>query len=187
MKNKWILSGVLTAFIAFNASAVPITGGISTTGGYTPNNTDLTLATSFALSPIGVVTSVSGSFATVGILPFVTQVNWTPTLTFDPATPVSPLWFLSGGSGASFDLLSFFEVPGTVSDSLELRGTGLLHLNGFDNTVGTWIATFNSAGGTFSFSSSNAAVPGVPDGGLTVALLGGAFAGLGVLRRKLVR
>ena len=46
-------------------------------------------------------------------------------------------------------------------------------------------------GGTWNSGSGNApaygiVVPGVPDGGLTVALLGGALVGLQVLRRKLV-
>ena len=49
-------------------------------------------------------------------------------------------------------------------------------------TTGTWLFTANQGGGTFSFSSSDGAVP---DGGSALILFGLALGGLEALRRKL--
>jgi len=57
-----------------------------------------------------------------------------------------------------------------------------LNITGFDPTAGEWVFTANQGGGTFSFSSSNAAVP---EGGSALILLGLGLVGLEALRRKL--
>lgn len=170
------------------AGAIPITGGISMAGGCTLNKGDLTLATSIAFGPT-VTTTGSGTFAAV---PFSTPVTMTSPLIFDSITvPVTPLWAIHihvptgppTSSDFSFDL-STFTVYSESANSLELRGTGIMHAVGFEPTAGEWIGTFQTLGGTFSWSASNAAVP---DGGLTLSLLGFALVGVEGLRRKLSR
>jgi hypothetical protein len=58
----------------------------------------------------------------------------------------------------------------------------MMQLAGFTDTPGTWIFSGNQSGGTLSFSTSNG---NVPDGGMTVMLLGAALSGLALIRRKL--
>ncbi len=183
MKNK-ILTLVVAAaaMISIAAQALPITGGISMTGGYTPfpNTGDLQDATQFNLAPVGIVTSVSGSYAAAGITPFVTPVSWSSPLIVNPPTGLVPLWNIPA-FGASFDLTSFYVYASSAA-SIELRGNGMLHLGTYEDTAATWIATFNTAANTFSFSASNGAVP---DGGMTLILLGTAFTAMGLIRRKM--
>jgi hypothetical protein len=101
-----------------------------------------------------------------------------------PVTGVSPLWQTVIGTSASFDFLTLTLLQQPGDDTLTIKGTGLLHLAGYDNTVGNYTFTANQAGGTFSFSSSQAAT-GVPDGGATIALLGIALVGVEGLRRRM--
>ena len=177
--TKTLLGAAAAAMLSLSASAVPITGGISETGNFVPNNANLLLATQITLGAPAFVTAVAGSY--VGVVTPGAVVIWNTPLIISPITPLVPLWTVTGL--ASFDLTSFLIDPTSTSDALTLRGTGVLHLLGFDNTAGTWIATFNTAGGTFSFSSSNGAVP---DGGTTIVLLGSALSGMAWLnmRRK---
>ena len=165
------------------AQAVPITGGISLAGGYTVNTGNLNTATAFTSFPSVLVFSVSGSYSGVGTglsSPVVTMSGFS----FNPfSSSVIPLWtFMSGGSTYSFDLtvLSSRLQPG--DNSLTLKGTGTLHITGFTDTAGSWLFTANQAVDTFTFSSSNGAVP---DSGSAVALLGIALAGIEGVRRAL--
>jgi hypothetical protein len=186
MKNltKTILTTLATGFISCalfsqQAQAVTMTGGISFAGGYTPQDgsgtqPDLTLATQISFGPTFVF-STSGSFTSV--LTF-SAVTMNSPLVFSPPTPLSPLWTVGG---FTFNLLTLTQQAGTTPSSLTLTGTGTIVGNSFDPTSGNWIATFNSGGGTFSWSSSTSSVP---DGGSAVALLGIALAGVEVLRRK---
>jgi hypothetical protein len=86
------------------------------------------------------------------------------------------------GDTYSFDLLTL-SIDGQGGNTLSLSGTGDLNITGFDTTTGTWVFTANQGGGTFSFSSSNAAQ--TPDGGSALILFGLALGGLEALRRKL--
>ena len=186
MKNpiKTLLATLAVAFIvcaAFTpqAQAVMITGGISMGGSFTTDTGDVNTANAFTSFPICFVVSTSGDYASVPLFTSVTQ----NAFVFDPFTPpVSPLWtFMSGGNTYSFDLLTL-SIDQQGGDTLNLSGSGNLDITGFDTTFGTWVFTANQAGGTFSFSSSNAAVP---EGGSAVALLGLALFGVEILRRKL--
>lgn len=98
---------------------------------------------------------------------------------------VAPLWtFDIGSTTYSFNLDVL--TSGTVGlGSVALSGTGIAKIDGKDNTEATW--TLSNAGGnlSFRFSSSSTATPtSVPDGGMTLMLLGGVLAGLGFLRNK---
>jgi hypothetical protein len=173
------------ATITPQSSAVPITGGVSFSGQYTAQltdgtvTTDLLAATRIAFGNI-IITGATGTFAANGV-GFGDSVTMATPLVFDPPTlPVGPLYTVES---FSFTLTSLVETPGTEIDSLELRGFGNFTstILGLDSTPGTFIATFNTAGGTFSFSASGASVP---DGGTTVALLGLALLGVAGVHRK---
>ena len=179
---------VLTAvtLMCYTATAVPITGGISLGGGYTTDTGNINTANAFTAFNNVIVTSVSGSYApvTTGVPgPAVTQNPFS----FDPfpGPGVTPLWtFVFSGKTYSFDLLTIQTPDQPGDNTLTIKGSGTLKITGFDNTVGSYIFTANSLGGTFSFSSSNGA-GGVPDGGTTIALLGLAMVGVAAVRRKL--
>ena len=193
MKNR--LSKTILVFFALGliscalcvqqAQAVPITGGLSFGGGFTTDTGDLNTAHTlfFGTFPDIFITSVNGSYSGVP-----TGMSSPPDLTqnpvtFDPFTvPVIPLWsFTYAGLTYSFDLLSGF-IFDRGTDTLTLMGSGMLMITGYDPTQASWILTANQAEGTFSFSSSNGAVP---DGGMTVVMLGLALCGIGMIRRKL--
>jgi VPDSG-CTERM motif len=103
---------------------------------------------------------------------------------------VAPLWtFTSGANTYSFDLANV-SVFSQSNSFLNLMGSGTLHVTGFDDTPGSWSFTISNPGGgahaNFDFTFANSQTgAGVPDGGVTVALLGLALVGVEVLRRKL--
>ncbi len=193
MKNstKTLMATFVVALLSCSvfshqASALPsIQGGISLGGAYTTDTGDINTATKFTSFSNVFVTSVSGSYSGVGTggsSPVVTQnpFQFKPILV---PSPVSPLWtFTTGGNTYSFDLLALTSVSQPGDNTLTLKGTGTLHITGFADTVGTWIFTANQASSTFSFSSSNGAVP---EGGSAIALLGLGLVAVEVLRRKL--
>jgi len=167
------------------AQAGPIVGGISLAGTYVTNTGNLNTATAFTSFPVVLVFSVSGSYTGVPTGLSSPVVTMTP-FTFNPlnfSTPINPLWtFMFAGNTYSFDLtvLSSRLQPG--DNTLTLKGTGTLNITGFDPTPGDWVFTANQRSDTFSFSSSNGAVP---DSGSAVALLGIALAGIEGVRRAL--
>ena len=78
----------------------------------------------------------------------------------------------AGEAGRTVNALSFHSFRHTLTSIM----------TGFDATTGSWVFTANQAGGTFSFSSSDGAVP---DGGSALILFGLGLGGLEALRRKL--
>jgi hypothetical protein len=101
----------------------------------------------------------------------------------------NPEWsFTIGAITYSFDLpdlmLASFD-PGSPN-SLSLSGEGLLKITGFEDTFATF--ALQGTGEGFSFTilqASNTALPGVPDSGSALVLLGLALIALEGLRRKL--
>jgi hypothetical protein len=189
MKKTLLKTAVLTVIAVGMATALQaanIVGGISQAGNVTFNTGNINTATTATFNNVQ-VTSIAGSYVGQGILintpGSVTYPN-TP-LQFNPFVANVPLWTLATAGGtASFDLTTLTQRLQPGDNTLTLRGTGVLHMTGFTDTLGDWIFTANSLGGTFSFSASNSAL-GLPDGGTTAILLGAALSGLALLRRKL--
>jgi len=167
--------------LAATVQAIPITGGISLSGGYVTDTGDLGTAHGFmSFSSVVVAAGPTDSYAGTGGNAVTMNL-----FTFDPVTtPVTTLWtFTVGLTTYSFDLTSM-SVDHHSDSVLDISGSGMLHITDFDDTLGAWTFTANSLGGSFSFSSSNGAIP-TPDGGVTAILLGGALSALGLIRRKL--
>ena len=198
-KNLAMLSAAFCAVMfafSYNASATPhplppvtlasaINGSITFAGAVQFDTNSLATATrvntwfdsngnaGFSSVQLG----ATGAFA--GILAG-TQATMAQPWIFNPSTPTLGLWSVGG---FTFDLLSSTVVTQTAA-FLNITGTGTISGNGFDPTAGTWSFSSQTSGGPiFSFSASTSAVP---DGGSAVALLGIAFIGVEVLRRKLM-
>jgi len=126
-----------------------------------------------------VVPGATGAF--MGILPGTSATMAQPWV-FNPSTPTTALWSVGG---FTFDLLSA-TIVSQSNTFLNVLGTGIVSGNLFDPTPATWSFTVNNSNGQpkmmFSFAANN---DSVPDGGVTVALLGLALVGVEVLRRKL--
>lgn len=122
----------------------------------------------------------TGSFDSV---PDGTAVLFSQPWVFNPSTPKTPLWSIAGPENFTFNLTNSTVVFQSAS-FLAVKGTGTLTGTGYSTTPGTWYFTTQgvAAEGKFSWSSSTVAVP---DGGTTLALLGGSLLGLCGLRRKL--
>jgi len=176
IKTVFTILAASGALLCQQAQAVPITGNITFKGGVILNGTVAT-ATQVSTWVDSTVESRDGDFSSVAVGSAVAMA--TPWV-FAAATPA--LWSV-GGFSFSFDAGS--AVTRTAS-SLIVEGTGIITGPGtFTATPGVWNFTTQSpsAGGTFSFSAASGAE--VPEGGLTVAMLGIALTGLGLLRRKL--
>jgi hypothetical protein len=184
--KKTLLTGILALGMAIAAHAIPITGSIDMSGTATLNSTFLGSATAAtAFSAVTVGGAPTGSFAGT----FGASVTWSG-FSWPSNVLVAPLWtFVFGANTYSFDLANV-SVFSQSNSFLNLMGSGTLHVTGFDDTPGLWSFTISNSGGgehsnfEFTFANSQTAA-GVPDGGMTVALLGIAFVGLEGLRRKL--
>jgi hypothetical protein len=100
-----------------------------------------------------------------------------------PAGSVTPLWaFTYGGLLYTFDATSMMSTFDAALDEWNMGGTGTASITGDATAEGIWNANIGLSGGSFFFGS---AASTVPDGGLTVALLGGSLVALCAFRRKL--
>jgi hypothetical protein len=202
MKNKWLILAGAVALTAFStAQATPITGQVTFNGLVELGNAGGTQV--FLVEQAAQVLAWSSSVPQAGNLPYVSSSSGSlGASALTPVTFATPwgfgvqanLWSYTASDG---DIFSFSLNAITVntlngspgSETLSIIGTGLItEVSGpvtFSATAGTWTFTTSdpSAGGTFSIQAATGAIP---DGGMTVMLLGAALSGMGLLRKKLI-
>jgi hypothetical protein len=165
-----------------SAQAVPITGMLNIGGTATFDTNSLATAHSATFSDALVLGGNSGDFAGFAVGTPVVMASYT----FDPSTITNGLWSVNG---FTFNLTaSLVQLPRSAT-FLSITGTGTITgPPGFDPTPGIWAFTSQNAGGrphsTFSFSANTEAVP---DGGMTMALLGTGLMGLAAFRAKFAK
>lgn len=170
-------------FVTTHAVADPITGSLSFNGAPNFNVVPISAATAITSydSATVAVGQQTGVYAAV---PDMFPVTFSP-FTFSPATQlINPLW--------TFDYLGLtysFNTTSTVADfnaALNIwnfGGNGILHVTGFDDTAGAWNFSAGQIGQSFYFGAATAATGNsVPDGGMTVLLLGFGLSLVGMLR-----
>lgn len=181
---------VALALAVGTASAGSIVGSINFDGGTVTLNGPVTTAT--AITSFGGATVVNNNFGVAPTGNFAGTGGAAVTFkasgfTFSPSlspSPVVPLWtFTVGGTTYSFDLTSVVSSVG-VGPSLNLAGTGVAHITGFDDTVATW--TFSTTGANPPVFGFVAGTTAAPDGGTTAMFLGAGLTGLALLKRKLL-
>jgi len=167
---------VATLLAAPQAHATEITGAITFAGGATFDTNSLATATQVIAWSNTRVVSSDGDFG--GIAPNTSVAMAIPWI-FNPSTATPGMWSVGG---FTFDLSSSTVVE-QDSHFLLITGVGTITGNGFDPTAGSWSFSTQAPGskGIFSFSASSDAVP---DGGMTLTLLGATLAGLELIRRK---
>ena len=102
--------------------------------------------------------------------------------TFNPPQgAVIPLWSVDYlGKIYAFDATSMTATYIAAQQEWVIGGSGNAFITGDAWTAGTWNADVGKQGSSFFFGSAAA----VPDGGLTVILLGGALTAMTLIRRR---
>jgi len=176
-----IVAAVASVGLLSSAQATPITGMLNIGGFATFNTNSLLTAGSATFTNPHVEGMNTGTFAGFAINTPIVMASYT----FDPSTMTSGLWSVNG---FTFNLTSS-HVDFRSASVLAVSGVGIITgPAGFDATPGEWEFTSQAAGGhrgmSFSFSANTAAVP---DGGMTLALLGAGLVGLAVFRAKFAK
>ncbi len=186
MKKLITLIGSLLAVALFTtvASAIPVSGNITISGGATMDNNNLSLASAVTAWSNVKVASEDGSF-----IPFVSDgdaVTMAAPWTFNPSTPTPALWSVDGFTFDLAKITSVIRFAVGTAKFLTVVGDGWVSGNDFDRSEGSWSFSTQtpSAQGRFSFSAATS-VAAVPDGGMTIIMLGVALSGLGIMRRKI--
>ncbi|RYD31031.1 MAG: VPDSG-CTERM sorting domain-containing protein [Verrucomicrobiaceae bacterium] len=131
------------------------------------------------------IVSTTLAFDDYAPIPFGTSTTFTDFAFGAPGTvgpnAQSPFWTLTQGPTTySFDLASI-TLNQYIGTQRLLEGDGTAYITGFDPTPAHWSLSTSGTTGLITFSSATIAVP---DGGTSVALLGGSLFGLAGLRRK---
>jgi len=181
--NLLMSAAALSALVlaAPNANANVITGSIGFGAtGVSIDSLNLATATTFTVAnPFA--TTRSGTYASV---PLFQSVTFDGFAFNPPIASVTPLWtFDIGPTVYSFDATTVTSSFNSADDEWDIGGEGMAMVTGYADTAGTWNVNLSQSGSSFVFDSS-AAVDSVPDGGPTLALLGGAVLGLSAFARK---
>ena len=201
-----IMTAAMVAGLAGSAEAVMLSGAFSKTGTFEPvtctagvcvaatglltaNAVDVTavvgVPTPGAPGPI-TGSNATGDFIALGLNGAAgTMADFSFAGTGGAGFPVAPILTFELFPQLTFQLQSVM-VTLQSSSQLALIGTGMfVNVAGFENTPGTFNFTGQGGAGSFTFSATQTAVPTVPDGGSTAALLGSVLFAVGVLRRKI--
>jgi hypothetical protein len=205
MKTKTILAMLAIGFISCalfcqQAQATQINGTINFSGFVTLSKNPAMMTSSLVFTGPALTTLATGDYASI---PPGTNAGSFTSFTFNdsslaitsPAAPFMEWSFVFGGKTYDFVVNSPLTSgnvtlghggPNPSPWSFAVSGNGEAAASGFDDTPGTFTlsGTGTAAHLVFAGSFSALGVP-VPDGGMAVALLGIAFVGLEVLRRKL--
>lgn len=149
-----VLITIFCAF-AFNAQATPIYGFTSFSGSFESDSPLLNSAKMFT-NFSNVVVSTQGGLNDYELVPGDQSVRM-GLFTFEPDldTQISNFWEINyGGKTYSYDLLTS-EVAFDSADAIVIRGTGIAHITGFENTASRWVlsATAASERSTFTLST----------------------------------
>jgi VPDSG-CTERM motif len=161
--SKTILAVLATGLFScglFCQEAHAFTGSVSFFGSaHASGNSGVGTTTISFTNPWSVIAADGAYTGSVGSLATMTDFSFTGTGNGAVLTgPVTPEWSFSfGGNTYTFDLLALIDA--------------------------TW--ALQGSGGKFTFKFSSSTTTAVPDGGSAVALLGIAFAGIEVVRRKM--
>ena len=171
---------VIAGGFALSAQANPITGLLNIGGTANFNTPSLATTTGATFSDVLVLGGNTGDFAGFAVGTPVVMASYT----FDPSTITNGLWSVNG---FTFNLLTSTVVSRSAT-FLQVSGTGIITgPPGFDPTPGEWaFSSQNAKGGphdTFSFAA-NTEAGAVPDGGMTLVLLGAGLMGLAAFRAK---
>jgi len=187
MKNKLavIIGGIAAMLAAASVQATPITGSIAL-GGIATLNSQETAVTGW---PFVYVLADSGSFNSVNSYTLVNMTSSLWTFSPSPGTALSDAWNVDGFT------FNFLTDSSTQSGNfLDITGTGTISASGYATTTFDWTLASETVDGLaeFTFTATAGAPAGgngqpVPDGGLTVAFLGLALAGIEGLRRTLIK
>ena len=175
---KPILAMLVASGFAISAHADFITGMLNIAGTATYDAPIATATEVVLFSNVTTQGANTGSFAGVAAgLP----VAMTSPYVFNPSTAAPMLWSVAG---FTFDLQSSTIITQSVNGIL-IVGKGIVSGNGFDQTPAEW--SFSQQKGRGTVLSFSATTEAVPDGGMTLVLLGGALVGLAGFRAKFAK
>jgi len=158
---------------AGQASAVPITGQISLAGAdtFTPTSVDFT-------GPADIVTS-SGSYAAV----LGTCNDCVAMTDFNSASTNFVVY--SGSNGLSLTLTDVvFSFTDATQDRLDVTGSGIATLTGFDPTPASFSLTTQGIANDGPFSFSATTIPAAVPEPASLMILGSALVGFGWVARR---
>lgn len=187
---KKLAALAFATLLAASAHAIPyINGSVGFTGNYTATNEILnTAGNQFNITSTSVGASTGDLSGATSPLSFLTPIN------ADNDNLVgNQLWSVTVGTNKFFFLVTTSITTTYLDNQVSFSGLGTMTDDDglFLETQGEWQLGFGRSGtgtnASFTWQSTTAALGhGVPDGGSTVLLLGGALLSVALLRRKML-